>query len=248
MQLRRFGMAFFAAVLLLSTPVFAQLDTYYQLHTFENIGLGTGNVINMTNTGANINAAFAPLYAPGSLSPTGPNTVYGSGYICVNAYVFSRDEQLQSCCSCLMSPDSHWSWNVDLDMAAPGVTLTGVAINEVTVKLITTASSRGFVCDATTAGQPISYTPSNTNNGLPLVPSSFAENSVLSPGLLAFGRNAFNSELSFSNGTLSMSNQVGLIGAAAPPSELTRDAELCEANTINGSGFGVCKACRFGGI
>jgi len=253
MQIRRFGMAAFAAVLLLSAPVFAQLDTSYQVHTFENIGLGTGNVINMTNTGATINQAFPLLYAAGGLSPSGPNTVYGSGYICVNAYVFSHDEQLQSCCSCLMSPDSHWSWNVDTDMVAPGITLTGVPLNEVTVKLITTLGSKGQACDPTTAGQPTVYTISNSPGGGTPATLAPPENSVTSPGLLAFGRNAFNSEFSFSNGTLSMSNQVELqngqhVIGGAPQSELTRDANLCASNTFNGSGFGVCKSCRLGGL
>ena len=90
--------------------------------------------INLINPGSN----GAPLNGPGFGTP--------SGNICANIYAFSPDEQLISCCSCLITPNGLASLSVTTDLL--GNTLTGIRSNSVVVKLI-----------ATTAGEPEALVP-----------------------------------------------------------------------------------------
>jgi len=78
--------------------------------------------INITNTGLN----GAPLNGPG----------FGTtvGNLCVNVYTFSPDEQLVSCCSCLVTPNGLASLSVVDDLLSK--TLTGVIPTSVAVKLV----------------------------------------------------------------------------------------------------------------
>ncbi len=89
--------------------------------------------INLTNNGAN----GAPL--------AGPGFGYPVGNICVNAYVFSPDEQLISCCSCLVTPNGLNSLSVKLDLVSN--TLTGLQPNSVVIKLLA-SQPVGPVCNA----------------------------------------------------------------------------------------------------
>ena len=89
--------------------------------------------INLTNNGAN-GAPYA-----------GPGFGYPVGNICVNAYVFSPDEQLISCCSCLVTPNGLNSLSVKLDLVSN--TLTGLQPNSVVIKLLA-SQPVGPVCNA----------------------------------------------------------------------------------------------------
>src|SRR5271169_304830 len=155
MQLRHFGMVALPAVLLFSSQLFAAADdTVYQIHTFQGVTAGGVQFINMTNSGASINMPFIPLYAAGTVAPsTAPTSLYGSGYICVNAYIFDSQEELTECCTCNMSPNSLWSWDVFSDLDSNN--LNGLPQTTLTVKLVTTYSAgKSQVCDASAAGQP----------------------------------------------------------------------------------------------
>lgn len=68
------------------------INDAFQIRYAANLTNGD-SVINLTNTGAN----GAALNGPG----------FGGavGNICVNVYAFSPDEQLLSCCSCLITPN-----------------------------------------------------------------------------------------------------------------------------------------------
>lgn len=79
------------------------------------------SLINVTNTGLN----GAPLQGPGF----GP-----AGDICVNVYGFSPDEQLVSCCSCLVTPNGLVSLSAKSDVFSN--TLTGVSPNSGVIKLV----------------------------------------------------------------------------------------------------------------
>jgi hypothetical protein len=244
MQLRHFGMVALPAVLLFSTQLFgAAEDTPFQIHTFQNL-TAPGTIINITNSGASINAMFVPLYAAGTAEGTFvPEQLYGSGWICVNAYVFDPKEELLECCSCNVSPNALYSWDVFNDLDSNN--LNGLPQTSAVVKLLATYSSGAAgVCNPATAGV------AENISGLTTASSILAGNpynTALANGLLAWEHVGVTADSAFSDATLSSSNQTGIIGAPAPLSEASQMASLCAFNTFNGTGTGVCKACTLGG-
>ncbi|MBZ5582877.1 MAG: Ig domain-containing protein [Acidobacteriia bacterium] len=87
------------------------------------------SIINITNTGLH----GAPLYGPGF-----GDTV---GNLCVNVYTFSPDEQLVSCCSCLVTPNGVESLSVTGDLLSR--TLTGIVPSSAVVKLVASKPEGG---------------------------------------------------------------------------------------------------------
>ena len=114
------------AALAISPVMFAQpnatADTPFQVRYAANLNIGD-SVINITNTG----------------------TVGGN--ICVNAYTFSPDEQLISCCSCTVTPNALVSLSVNSDLVSN--TLTPAHPTSVVVKLLSTT---GGACNASAPG------------------------------------------------------------------------------------------------
>jgi hypothetical protein len=140
------------------------------------------------------------------------------GNICVNVYTFSPDEQLVSCCSCPVTPDGLVSLSARNDLISN--TLTPGVPNSIVIKLLATT---GGPCNASTAGA--ASTPAQgmaawgtTLHALPVTP-------------VAYGV----TETPFTPASLSAA-------------ELTRITTLCGFIQINGSGFGICKSCRMGGM
>jgi len=116
---------------LCTTAVFAQnpvtADSPFQVKYASNVGptspSDSDSVFNLTNTGA-----------------TGGN-------ICVNVYTFSPDEQLISCCSCVVTPNALVSLSAKSDLI--NNTLTPAVPSSIVVKLVSTA---GGACNAATPG------------------------------------------------------------------------------------------------
>lgn len=97
-------------------------DTPFQVRYAANLTAGD-SVVNVTNTGA-----------------TGGN-------ICVNVYTFSPDEQLISCCSCVVTPNGLVSLSARNDLISN--TLTPAVPGSIVVKLLATT---GGACNAATPG------------------------------------------------------------------------------------------------
>src|SRR5664279_81159 len=95
------------AALVCTMVAFAQnpitADSPFQVRYAANPA-GGESYINIVNTGAN----GAPLLGPGFGGAAG-NT-------CVNVYAFSPDEQLISCCSCLITPNGVVNLGVNRDL------------------------------------------------------------------------------------------------------------------------------------
>ena len=168
-------------------------------------------VINITNTGAN------------GASLNGPGFGGAVGNICVNVYAFSPDEQLVSCCSCLITPNGLVSLSLNQDLISN--TLTGVRPNSVVVKLVNTLAGNG-------AGA--SCTNSAALAGSAVFPTA--------GGSLAFGTTV---HAGAPGGSVT---ETPFLKATLSPAELASITNRC-ANIIgNGSTFGICRSCRAGGL
>jgi hypothetical protein len=97
----------------------------YQVRYAANLAVGD-SFINLTNTG--VLGGFEP-----------------GGNICANVYVFDADQQLVSCCSCLLTPNHLKTLSVRNDLVSN--TLTPIVPLSVTVALLATA---GPTCNAAT--------------------------------------------------------------------------------------------------
>jgi CHRD domain-containing protein len=97
-----------------------------QVKYISNLNIGDG-VINITNAGTqNVNGALTN--------------------ICANVYTFSPDEQLVSCCSCVVTPNALVSLSAISDLVSN--TLTPAHPNSIVVKVVATS---GTACNASNA-------------------------------------------------------------------------------------------------
>jgi hypothetical protein len=208
------------------------LDGPFQVRYASNLTHGD-SVINITNTGANGNNLFGPGFG-------GP-----AGNICVNVYAFSPDEQLVSCCSCLVTPNGLVSLSANNDLVSN--TLTGVRPDSIVIKLVATGTGRSA------PGVP-TYDGASCTNSAALVGTLFP---VTKAGLLAWGTTihaavapagAYSvTETPFLPASLDPNL---LLNAQDPSStnEITSMANRCVNIIGNGSTFGICRSCRPGGL
>ena len=153
---------------------------------------------------------------------TGANAAGVTGAICANVYTFSPDEQMVSCCSCPVTPNGIANLGVNRDLISN--VLTPARPSSVVVKILASAPVGGS-CNAASPG-------------------------ALVPGLRAWGTTLHAApgggyavtETAFEPATLSTGNGGANIG------ELSRLTQLCTFIQANGSGFGICRACRLGAL
>lgn len=191
-----------------------------QVKYFSNLHLAD-SFVNLVNTGAN----GAPLNGPGF----GP-----AGNICANVYAFSPDEQLVSCCSCLITPNGLVSLSVRDDLRAN--TLTGTAPDSMVVKLLTTATGpgptfTGTVCAGSAAAAG--------TDAFPLLQERVAAWGTTAHFAGAGAVPAAPAPFSIT--------ETPFIFAALSPGELASITNRCTNIVGNGSGFGICRACSQGG-
>jgi hypothetical protein len=150
-----------------------------------------------------------------------------NGNLCANVYTYSPDEQLVSCCSCYVTPNALMSLSTKLDLISN--TLTPLVPSSVVIKVVGTKASSSSNCNASTVGQP---------GGSELATGLAAWGTTLhllpAVGSTASGTYALT-ETAFTPGTLSSA-------------ELFRMTALCGFIQANGSGYGICKSCRVGGL
>jgi hypothetical protein len=142
-----------------------------------------------------------------------------AGNLCVNVYAFSPDEQLVSCCSCAVTPNGLVSLSANSDLVSN--TLTPAHPTSIAVKLVATDNT--VACNAATA-------PAATSLGL---------------GLRAWGTTLHS--LPTSPVTVGLTERE-FSPAGLSAAELARITSLCGFIQANGSGFGICKSCRQGGL
>lgn len=184
--------------LLAQTPVNSSVPDSFQINYGANLDRGD-SALNFTNSGAN-----------------------GGANICLNLYVFSPDEQEETCCSCSISPNSLYS--AALLQGLLTNPLTGGQgnylrrFNSAVVKVIATNGSGG--CNAS------NVTAAN-----------------LAPGLVAWGTHSHRTNTD----TVAITETL-FAQAALSAQELARATTFCGFAQQNGSGAGVCPGCLFGGL
>jgi hypothetical protein len=204
----------FAMVAMAQNPITA--DSPFQVRYAANLTAGE-SYIDISNSGAN----GAPLLGPG----------FGgaAGNICVNVYAFSPDEQLISCCSCLVTPDGLVHLGVNADLTSK--TLTGVIPTSVVVKLVSTlagAAGTGTSC---------------SNSAATVVPGLVAPAAgAIVPGLLAWGTTLHPQGAAF------VTTETAFTPSTLSAGEIASISGRCASILGNGSGFGICNSCKAGGL
>ncbi len=209
----------FVAVLSLSTVAAFAQDGPFQVRYASNLAIGD-SVVNITNSGASSTLAFLP---PANAQ---------NGNICANVYTFSPDEQLVSCCTCLVTPDGLASLSANNDLV--NNTLTPGRPTSIVIKILASsgvlapANATAASCNASTVG-----TGAN----------------LIVPGLVAFGTTIHALPVTPGSpaGTYGVT-ETAFVNATLSAAELVRITSLCGFIQITGSGFGVCRSCRLGGL
>jgi hypothetical protein len=141
-----------------------------------------------------------------------------TGAICANIYTFSPDEQLISCCSCPVTPNGLVSLSARQDLISN--TLTPAVPTSIVVKIL------GSV--------PVGGTCNN----------SAAAPGATTPGLVAWGTTLHAAPAA---GTFAVT-ETQFSPATLSAGEFGRITQLCTFIQANGSGFGICRSCRLGGL
>lgn len=205
------------AALVIATVAFAQVgapvtsDGAFQVRYAANLQFGE-SYINVVNTGAN----GAPLLGPGLGGAV--------GNICVNVYAFDPNEEMISCCSCLVTPDQVRNLGVNRDITSN--TATGVVPTSVTVKLLSTlagAGGSGTSCANSAAG---------------------VATANIVAGMAAWGTTLHATPVSGSFAT----TETAFTSATLSAGELAHLANTCSNIIGNLSGFGICASCRNGAL
>lgn len=199
----------------------AETGADFQVRYFANLNIAD-SLINIVNTGANGVSLNGPGFGP-------------VGNICVNVYAFSPDEQLVSCCSCLITPNGLVSLSVRDDLRAD--TLTGVAPNSMVVKLLATATGAGPVFTGSTC------TGSAAAAATPVFPA------VLAGSTAAWATTAHIPGATAVPGAPApfAITETPFTGATLSPGERASIVNRCTNIIGNGSGFGICRGCSAGG-
>jgi hypothetical protein len=141
-----------------------------------------------------------------------------AGRICVNVYVFDPSEELISCCACPVTPDGLVSLSAKQDLVSN--TLTPGVPGSVIVKLVSTFENGG-PCSA-----------------------SFPDSTNLVKGMKAWATTLHQNT---TNGSYAPSD-TEFAKSDLSATELSKLTQYCGFIQSNGSTFGICKSCRFGGL
>ena len=143
--------------------------------------------------------------------------------ICVNVYTFDPSEEMLSCCSCLLTPNALVSLSVQGDLISN--TLSPSTPTSAVIKLVATDPSV-HPCDP----------------------------ALDIPESIALGMRAWGTTLhALPDGTYGVVES-GFQFMGTPPNHVLNKNEtnhlssFCGFIESNGSGFGICKSCRTGGL
>jgi hypothetical protein len=166
----------------------------------------------------NVGDSYIDLTNAGTLNGFDP-----AGRICVNVYTFDPAEEMISCCACPVTPNGLNSLSARNDLISN--TLTPGVPTSVTVKLLASLPLPGNTCNAS------SPNAANLVRGM----RAWATTLHLNTAILPAPGKYQTTETPFSFVELSAT-------------ELAKLTSFCGFIQSNGSGFGICKSCRFGAL
>ena len=139
--------------------------------------------------------------------------------ICVNVYTFDASEEMVSCCACLVTPNALVSLSVQGDLISN--TLSPSTPTSVVIKLLASRPPDEVTCNPGLSGPDI-----------------------------AFGMRAWGTTLHALPGTPTTYGvtESGFLGSDLSKPEFEHLVSFCGFIQANGSGFGICKSCRAGGL
>ena len=141
-----------------------------------------------------------------------------TGALCANVYAFSPDEQMIACCSCPVTPNGLVSLSARQDLISN--TLTPAVPTSIVVKLVSSRPVGG----------------SCANSAANMVPDG--------SGMLAWGTTVKAGVAGGAAATV----ETAFAPASLSAGETARLTALCTFIQANGSGFGICRSCRLGGL
>jgi hypothetical protein len=209
------------AILVIATVALAQpitADSPFQVRYVANLTAGE-SYIDIANTGSN----GASLFGPGFGGPV--------GNLCVNVYAFTPDEQMVSCCSCLITPNGVKDLGANRDLLAKPIA-GALGAPALMVKLLATlAGATGTATSCTNSAALAGST------GFPIAPAGMAAWGTTLHATPIVGAFA-TTETAFTPATLS----TGTGG------ELASLTNRCTNIIGNMSGFGICASCQAGAL
>ena len=164
--------------------------------------------------------SYVNLSNAGTLSGFAP-----AGNICANVYTFDPAEELISCCACPITPNGLVSLSARNDLISN--TLTPGVPTSITVKLLSSLPTGA----AATTCNPSSPTAATLVRGTRAWATTLHLNTSVAPAPGVYQE----TETPFSVVELSAS-------------ELAKLTSFCGFIQSNGSGFGICRSCRFGAL
>jgi hypothetical protein len=167
-----------------------------------------------------------------NLTNTGARNGFGgatAGDICVNVYTFDPSEEMIACCTCYVTPDGLRSLSAKQDLVSN--TLTPGVPGSIVIKLVASIPTAMGGCNAATWNAPAGTGPG-------------ALGPFLEGGLRAWSTNLHQNTTS---GNYDLTENVFQV-ATLSQTEAQKLTTFCGFIQANGSTFGICRSCRFGGL
>jgi hypothetical protein len=200
-------------------------DVGAQVRYVTNLNIGD-SYIDVTNTAVNGNNALGP----------GIGT---TGNLCVNVYAFDPNEELVSCCSCLVTPDQTVSLSVNsnINNHSTEAGLTSLTIKLVAVNPLVVSASNPSLTNCTNAAAGFV----NVLVGGALISTPTV---VLETGIAAWGTTVHSGPTS----GIFTETETPFIPFTLSASEATSIFGRCAAIIGNLSGKGICSSCKAGSV